>query len=322
MNRLACIVSILAILGCKTSSKNVSNKNPEDTADRKFEKFEAQSLSAFLHASDFEVHNLSGLMLYPKLDPRASYIDYEICRTESKGKNTCVNGVTDGLMPEAVYNAPQGELTISYRACLVAWRALGEPCGKKQTSMVHHLSKNMPSLRLVPVKVEEKVLGSLRKSVYEWENQVWSSYKYLDHGQKISDAQHRLLQNLLSMDPYVLARIVDSQAFRKKLRETKHVQAKAYLTGASFLSLGSHAQMKSLFQEWKFKHASQESAPYVEAVEKSIDRFLPIHTGGEAEDLSSILSLIHHSGADEWAQLVHMQELARIEKECMHGTQM
>ncbi len=136
------VYTLIILLMC--SCQTIKKKNKKENTEEKFQKVDVNTLFVDLKAEDYKNGAYSGVRLSPELDENADFILYEICSLEIP-KTPCLNGKIDGLMPELIYNAPQGEIEIFFRACVKESRAINNSCApKKSFTMKHEIENSAP----------------------------------------------------------------------------------------------------------------------------------------------------------------------------------
>ncbi len=304
----------------KSRSANLQNRNASAAFG---EKVDAETLNVSLGAREFQKGNLSGISLVPKLDPRASYIAYSIC---SKGTANCIEGNIDGLLPDVLYNAPEGPEEISYQACVIPQRALKEKCGPKKILFYEHTGRNSPPTQLALTENTDWTHQLLHKG----EDTQQALRMYLDAMPEVDDASSDFdvwAMNLASIDPKVLGRLYLSVALddqfdriRKEVNKQKRPGKNAGTghseLGMGLLSLGHPVLAKAFFQDWKHEYQNEisETADYVHGVESMFTFGSQIQSNRDDADLTAVsIALQSLSVAGPRAAL--LEKLAGIETE-------
>lgn len=145
--RTILLISFILISSCQITHEKKIKANSKDDPQIPLVKIDASKLSVSLEAEDYENANLAGVLLKPVLDVHASHIAYEICLVDT---NQCTNGIIIGLSDDVIYDAPNGDLKITYQACVQENRAISEPCGEKKSILFTHKVKNSAPLHLAP----------------------------------------------------------------------------------------------------------------------------------------------------------------------------
>lgn len=301
-------------ISCQTQKVKKLQRTKTEETEVQLVKVDASNLQVDLKVEEYKKADLAGVLLVPKLDPQASYISYKICNKESKDL-TCIEGKIDGLLPDVVYDAPNGNNTIKYQACVIPAKAISQACGKQKTLEFTHTLKNAPpvSLALVAQNQDIRSQSLLIKTTLE---------EYLSKTKVLSQAEDGfdiLVKNLFSIDSYVLARMLGSKSFESHVQAVTSVKKKRTSRGIATLSLGSSAIASEVFKKWKAEHKIDETSEYVEAVERSLTNLKSLDLEMD-ETAYSISNLIWNAASNlsmdsDSSRKLLLSKLGKIETE-------
>lgn len=273
MLRFMFVISFLFIGSCKLERKKSESKTPPTA-----EKIDANQLSSSLNPEDYSKGAISGLKLTIQRDKRADYVSFKICNSA----NACTTGRASGLLPELVYDAPKGEITITYQSCLLPDRALASPCGPEKSVTFNHQVDNNPPLFLALSGGNS--LDLINKSI----DSNFSSMKDQLNDMTHDDIQ-TFMKNLSTIDSSVWKQLLISKSFQNlssAVKDALKANNNATDDSMTILVLGSSKMALDFFRKWETEFQGYYSQEVAEALVAAFTNYQK--ASFDQEDISSV----------------------------------
>ncbi len=274
---------VMSLLGCQHKAQQnhqTPSSGPQDPKGSPGD-LELTKLQVSLKLEEYQKGNISGVLFKPTLDPKARYLSYRICSVEKS--NLCVDGKLDGLLPDLVYDVPNGKVNVQYSACVFPEEAKSASfCGPNKVLVFDHQGENSPPLQLALVASQE-LTRNIRNYALET-RAVFHQYKATEQlDQKGLNLNYfdTLVFNQIEMNSFLLGRVYDSQlmsSYTAKVAKLLNERAK-YLNplsnGIALFLIGSNKVYKAMLEQLKNDYNSSEISQDIDAaVTNSVEVFL------------------------------------------------
>lgn len=271
---------------CQSHEKKAPKEENFDVFVKPLAKVDASNLYVDLSAEDYiskpkdRAKKIAGLLLKPNLDPQGSYIHYQICPV-APNKGRCIEGKLDGLLPDLIFGAPQGNIQILYKACVIERIALGDPCGAEKSLYAVHKIKDIVPLFLA-FEDGESSQRSLQNAVDRLFETVSS---YSDPLKDKTNAFDFWIDNFNLIDSSLWKTFLNSSAFIQHVKNFQELIGKTASKGAgglALLSLGSKKRMEAFFEDWKREQSYESIREHIDLLGRKISFFWM--SAGEEEE--------------------------------------
>lgn len=280
---------VFSLIGCQhksttrvqTPTPSVDpNSNPTGKPS-----IDLQQLKVNLTLEEYQNGNASGVLFKPTLDSKARYLGYIICSVDKP--TLCVDGKLDGLLPDVIYDVPNGNVKVQYFACVFPEETKSSSfCGPKKTFTYEHAGENTPPLQLALVASQD-LSHNIRDFALDTRAflQQYRTLEKVDQRRLSLNYFDTLVLNQVEMNTFVLGRIYDSplmKSYTTKMNQLINERAKhlnSVSNGIAIFLMGNNKVFDALLNQLKNAYSSpvtnQElDAASSDALSNALDVFL------------------------------------------------